>query len=99
MVLFVIFGEAVGGLVGVGGFDAGDPVEGDLLPESEVPEFAVDRVRGVGVAGFLHLEGTQMTLPSPKCVQSLHSRCVVEGRCVGSRRISSGLVCVRWGFI
>jgi hypothetical protein len=43
-------GEAVGGLVGVGGFDGGDPVEGDLLPEGEVPELGVD---GVGDGGEL----------------------------------------------
>ena len=41
-------GEAVGGLAGVGGFDAGDPVEGDLLPEGHVPEFSVDGVGAVG---------------------------------------------------
>jgi len=41
-------GEAVRGLVRVGGFDAGDPVEGDLLPEGEVPELGVDGVGDVG---------------------------------------------------
>jgi hypothetical protein len=40
--------EAVGGLVGVGSFYAGDPVEGDLLPEGEVPELGVDGVGDVG---------------------------------------------------
>jgi hypothetical protein len=43
-----ILREAVGGLVGVGGFNAGDPVEGDLLPEGEVPELGVDGVGDVG---------------------------------------------------
>jgi hypothetical protein len=37
-------GEAVGGFVGVVRFDAGDPVESDLLPEGEVPELGVDGV-------------------------------------------------------
>ena len=41
-------GESVGGFVGVGGFDADDPVEGDLLPEGEVPELGVDGVGDVG---------------------------------------------------
>jgi hypothetical protein len=43
-----ILGEAVGVVAGVGGFDAGDPVEGDLLPEGEVPELGVDGVGDVG---------------------------------------------------
>lgn len=41
-------GESVGGLFGVGGFSASDPVEGDLLPEGEVPELGVDSVGDVG---------------------------------------------------
>jgi hypothetical protein len=40
--------EAVGGLFGVGGFCAVDPVEGHLLPEDEVPELGVDGVGDVG---------------------------------------------------
>jgi hypothetical protein len=43
-----VLGEAVGGPVGVGSFYSGDPVEGDLLPECEVPELGVDGVGDVG---------------------------------------------------
>ncbi len=32
----------------MGNLDAGDPVEGDPLPEGDVPEFAVDRVGNAG---------------------------------------------------
>jgi hypothetical protein len=43
-----IWGKAVGGFVGIGSFDAGDPIESHLLPEGDVPEFAVDCVGDVG---------------------------------------------------
>jgi hypothetical protein len=43
-----LLGEAVGGPGGVGGLDAGDPVEGDPLPEGDVPELGVDGVGDVG---------------------------------------------------
>jgi PEP-CTERM motif-containing protein len=41
-------GEAVGGIIGVWSFFAGDPLEGGLLPEGEMPELFVD---GVGDGG------------------------------------------------
>jgi hypothetical protein len=41
------FWEAVGGFGGIWGFDAGDPVEGHLLPEDDVPELGVDGVGDV----------------------------------------------------
>jgi hypothetical protein len=40
--------EAEGRVLGAGSLDAGDPVEGDLLPEGDMPELGVD---GVGRAG------------------------------------------------
>ena len=35
-------------MFGVRGFDPGDPVECDLLPEGDVPEFRVDGARRAG---------------------------------------------------
>ena len=43
-------GEAIFGSGGEWGFDVGDPVKGDLLPEGEVPELFEDGVGGVGEA-------------------------------------------------
>jgi uncharacterized protein (DUF2236 family) len=40
--------EAEGGVFGVGRLDVPDPVKCDLLPEGDVPEFRVDRVRRSG---------------------------------------------------
>lgn len=39
--------EAIRGLCGERRLDASNPIEADLLPEGEVPELFVDRVRNV----------------------------------------------------
>lgn len=44
----VLRGEALRGVLGVGRFFALNPVERDLLPEGDVPEFFIDGVRGIG---------------------------------------------------